>query len=170
MGKKAQLEIKESVSELEKELRKQGSLSREKRIRCLLFIKTGKFKTRQALAVYLGIHIRTMERWINKYKMAGISQMLYDEPKQRQSKIITEQIHNGLEERVNDAHNPFLGYWDAQIWVQQTYGVNIKYQRIREYLIKHFKTKIKTPRKSHVKKDMQAENAFLKTADSIQRP
>ena len=170
MGKKAQLEINESDLELEKILRKQRSLSKEKRVRCLIYIKTGRFKTRQALAVYLGIHKRTMERWINKYKMGGIIQMLYDEPKQRQSKIITDQIHNGLEERVNDGHNPFLGYWDAQRWVQQTYGVDVKYQRIREYLIKHFKTKIKTPRKSHVKKDMQAENAFLKTTDSIQRP
>ena len=170
MGKKAQLEINESASELEKILRKQRILTGEKRIRCLLYIKTGKFKTRQELSEYLGIHKRTMERWINKYKMGGIDQMLYDESKLRQSKIITDQIHKGLEKRVNDGHNPFLGYWDAQRWVHQTYGLDIKYQRIREYLIQHFKTKIKTPRKSHVKKDKQAENAFLKTADGIQRP
>jgi len=30
-------------------------------------------------------------------------------------------------------------------------------------MIKHFKTKLKSPRKSHYKKDQQAVNAFLKT-------
>jgi transposase len=56
-----------------------------------------------------------------------------------------------------------LGYWDAQNWVEQEYGVVVKYQRIREYLIQHFKTKPKTPSKSHYKKDVEAEKAFLKT-------
>ena len=151
-------------------IRKQKTLTKQNRIRCLLYIKTGKFKTRQELSDFLGIHKRTMERWISKYKTGGIEQMLHDESKLRESKIITPQIHEGLEKRVKDVQNPFLGYWDAQNWVHQTYGLDIKYQRIREYLIQHFKTKIKTPRKSHVKKDKQAEKAFLKTADRIEGP
>jgi hypothetical protein len=64
---------------------------------------------------------------------------------------------------VNDSHNPFLGYWDAQQWVVEQYGVEVKYQRIREYLIQHFSTKLKVLRKSHYKKDDDAEKAFLKT-------
>ena len=54
-------------------------------------------------------------------------------------------------------------YWDAQKWVFDKYGVEIKYQRIREYLIQHFGTKLKVPRKSHYRKDVEAEKAFLKT-------
>ena len=84
------------------------------------------------------------------------------------SKIITPIIHQGLEQKVNDPHNPFPGYWEAQDWVQQEYGIEIKYQRIREYMIQHFKTKIKSPRKSHIKKDKQAEEAFLKTTKHVQ--
>jgi len=89
--------------------------------------------------------------------------MLLDKPKNKRSKIITTEIHQGLEQRAKDPQNPFRGYWDAQNWVKREYGVEIKYQRIREYLIKHFKTKTKSPRKSHIKKDKQAEEAFLKT-------
>lgn len=163
MGKKANLDITESVLELTKLLAKQKTLKTEKRLKSLLAIKSSKFETRQGVANYVGVHIRTLERWINNYKIGGIDQMLLDKPKNKTSKIITPTIHNGLRERVNDAHNPFLGYWDAQNWVKQEYGVDIKYQRIREYLIQHFKTKLKTPRKSHYKKDEQAEKAFLKT-------
>lgn len=163
MGKKATLDITESVSELKKLLLKQKTIKGEKRIKCLLDIKNSKFDTRQELADYLLVHIRTLERWVSDYKDGGVVLMLNDRPKNKQSKIITPAIHKGLEQRVNDPHNPFLGYWDAQNWVMQEYGIDVKYQRIREYLKQHFRTKLKTPRKSHYKKDEEAEKAFLKT-------
>ena len=43
--------------------------------------------------------------------------MLSDKPKNKQSKIITIEIHQGLEQSVNEPQNPFLGYLDAQNWV-----------------------------------------------------
>lgn len=167
MGKKSQFNVQESLAELQKMLSKCNSLKEEKRVRCLMAIKSAKFETRKELADNFGIHIRTLERWLNSYKSGGISEMLTDKPKNKQSKIITQEIHLGLEKRVNDPQNPFLGYWDAQDWVKKEFGVEIKYQRIREYLIQHFRTKTKSPRKSHIKKDKQAEEAFLKTPKHV---
>ena len=163
MGKRAYLHITETVSELKKLRAKQKSLKREKRIECLMAIKSGKFETRQDLADFLGVHIRTQERWLNSYVSGGTVQMLEDKPRNKGSKIITPAIHKGLEQRVNDSHDPFLGYWEAQCWVREQYGIEVNYHRIRTYLIQHFSTKLKTPRKSHYKKDEQAEKAFLKT-------
>jgi len=167
MGKKAYLFVQESLPELQKMLVKRKSLKEEKRVRSLIAVQSAKFETRQELADNLSIHIRTLERWLNSYKSGGIGEMLTDKPKNKQSKIISQEIHLGLEKRVNDPHNPFLGYWDAQDWVKKEYGVEIKYQRIREYLIQHFLTKTKSPRKSHIKKDKQAEEAFLKTPKHV---
>ena len=163
MGKVAYLDITESLIELKELASKQKTLKGEKRVRSLIYIKQNKFKTRQEVSDFLGVHIRTLERWIHNYKSAGIGQMIYDRPKNKQSKIITPEIHKGIEQRVNDPNNPFLGYWDAQEWVNEKYNVQVKYQRIREYLKQHFKTKLKAPRKSHYKKDVEAEEAFLKT-------
>ncbi len=84
-------------------------------------------------------------------------------PQTRRSKIVTDQIHEALAQRVNSSSNPFLGYWEAQAWVEQEYGVQMTYHWIRKYLIQHFKTKLKSPRKSHNKKEEQAIEAFLKT-------
>ncbi|MDA3904695.1 MAG: winged helix-turn-helix domain-containing protein [Bacteroidales bacterium] len=163
MKKPQELSIKESLSELKKLRLSQPSLYKRKRVDCLIYIKNGKFNTRKELANYLGVHIRTQERWITKYKSRGILFMLQDEPKNTSSKIITQEIHQGLEARVQSSESPFLGYWDAQDWVNQQYGVYIKYHWLRKYLIQHFKTKLKSPRKSHYKKDEQAIEAFLKT-------
>ena len=163
MGRIASLDISESLIELKELVSKQTTLKGEKRVKSLIYIKTKKFKTRQEVSASVGVHIRTLERWLETYKLFGIDQMISDKPKNKQSKIITSEIHLGLSQRVNDPLNPFLGYWDAQIWVNETYGIEIKYQRIREYLKQHFKTKLKSPRKSHYKKNVEAEKAFLKT-------
>ena len=116
------------------------------------------------MADYLNISPKTSERWTTKYINNGVEGLLSDKPKVLHSRIITPEIHKGLEAKVNSSTDPFLGYWDAQNWVNQTYGVEVKYHLLRHYLIQHFKTKLKSPRKSHYKKDEQAEKAFLKTS------
>jgi transposase len=143
MSKAKEFTIQESVSEL---------------------IKSNRFKTRKSLTDYLGITTRTGERWTQKYKTKGIEGLLSDAPKKLKSRIITPEIHQGLSKRVNSSEDPFLGYWDAVQWVQNQFGVDVQYHNLRRYLIQHFKTKLKTPRKSHYKKDDKAVDAFLKTS------
>ena len=62
MGKKSDLLIKESVLELKNIVKRQKSLRSLKRINCLLFIKKSKFETRQKLADYLGVYLRTQSQ------------------------------------------------------------------------------------------------------------
>jgi len=52
----------------------------------------------------------------------------------------------------------------AQQWVRDNFGLEIKNNTLRTYLMQHFKTKIKAPRKSHYKKDDQTIEAFFKTS------
>lgn len=167
MKKAIDIEIIESLSELKKLRTKQPTLLRQKRIDCLIHLKTSKFKTRQELATHLGIHIRTQERWLTKYREGGIALFLTNLPNNRPSKIITPEIHKALESRVNSSETPLLGYWEAQQWIEEEFAVKIKYHWLRKYMVTHFKTKLKSPRKSHYKKDEQAIEAFLKTAKDV---
>lgn len=169
MGKRAEIVIKESLSTLKILKRKQRSIRKEKRVYALICLKEATFGTRKQLANHLGVHVRSIEKWVAQYDENGIDDLVRTKPKRKGSKIITSQIHEGLEGRVKDSHNPFLGYWDAQQWVKEQYGVEVNYHRIREYLIKHFKTKVKRPRKGHVQKEPQAEEAFFKTALYLRR-
>jgi len=77
--------------------------------------------------------------------------------------VINSEIHKALAVKLNDSEEPLLGYRDAVLWVNNKYDLEIKYNTLRTYLIRHFKTKLKSPRKSHYKKDEQAIEAFLKT-------
>lgn len=160
MGKKAELSISESIEKLEKLYSRQATLQKQKRVLALLRIKRQDDSTREDLANYLGVHIRTLERWIKSYKQGKIAGLVTDLPRRTGSKIITPEIHRGLQDRVNSQKNSFKGYWDAQRWIEKEYGVKVKYQRVREYLIQYFGTKVKTPRKSHVNKDDGAVALF----------
>ena len=163
MGKKAVLEIKESVKELERLKKKQKTLGFQKRLMALQHIALKKHDTRNELANYLGVHIRTLERWMAIFKQGGISELLARKPRRKGSKIITKEMHLGLQERLTDPKKSFKGYWDAQRWIKTQYGIDVKYQLLRAYLIKHFETKVKTPRKSHIKKDERAVVLFKNT-------
>ena len=77
--------------------------------------------------------------------------------------IIPQEVHEGLAKKVHGSNNPFLGYWDVVLWVKENYQIEIKYNTLRTYLIRNFKTKLKEPLKSHYKKDEQAIEAFKQT-------
>jgi transposase len=169
MGKKATSEVKESLAELKRVRARQKTMRGEKRVLALIHIKTGRYATRGKLAEGLGVHIRTLERWMRQYAEDGIDAMLADMPRPKPSKIITDEMREGLRQRVNDPTAPFLGYWEARQWVLKEYGTDVSYHWLRAYMIKHFSTKVKRPRKSHVKKDPEAMEAFFKTPVRAER-
>jgi len=162
MGRISTLEVKESILELKKLQKQQKTVKAEKRILCLLFLKTNKFTTQTLLAESLAISRQSLVRWLSLYRKAGIQGILLEPSRNKPSKIITPEIHQGLSEKVQEATSPLLGYLDAQRWVEEKYGVKVKYHWLRVYMIKHFKTKLKVPRKSHIKKDEKAITTFLK--------
>ena len=164
MGKYKEFKVKESVQELKMLLSKQIKPRNISRIQSLLLLKEKRFKTRQELSNYLGVHKRTMEKWLSKYKDGGISEMLIPVIVKRESNLITSSIHKELKKRLEDSHKGFLSYVHAHQWVNQKFGVKVKYHSLRNYMINKFGTKIKRPRKSHLNKDPNAEETFLKTS------
>ncbi|MFT4535270.1 MAG: transposase [Saprospiraceae bacterium] len=163
MRKYSKLVVNESAEELKILLRKQTKSKNIDRLRSLLFIKLNKFITRQELADYLGYHIRTMERWLSKYGEGGLDKMLLAERLERKSHLVDSKVHGAISKRVNDPPTGFSSYVEVKQWLSTNYDLEIEYNTIRSYLIRNFKTKIKQPRKSHIKKDDEAVEAFFKT-------
>ena len=115
------------------------------------------------IANHLCIGYSTLKRWYRSYRINGLTAFLRVVPTGVRKSVVSKEIHEALKEKLNDSSNPLLGYWHAVLWIESTFNVSINYQTIRKYMIKHFKTKLKVPRKSHYKKDNQAIEAFLKT-------
>ena len=126
MAKPRDFIIKESVSELKSLRKNQSKFKYKVRLIWLESIVTNRFKTRKELSDYLDITPKTSERWTLKYIANGIEGLLSDAPKVIRSRIITPEIHKGLEAKLHSSTDPFLGYWDAQNWVNQMEEETIK--------------------------------------------
>lgn len=163
MARKSTIKVLESIEELNQLYKKQKNYRIRTRIKSLILIKEKKFSRQTDVSMHLGIDYATLKRWFKKYKEYGLSSLLTIESGGAKGSCISNDIHKGLEEKLQDANNPLLGYWDAVLWVNQQYGETLNYQTLRSYMIRHFKTKLKHPRKSHYKKDGQAIEAFKKT-------
>lgn len=161
MGRKSKTIIKESVPELRKLLRDQIKSKNMDRIHVLIYIKEERFATREILSQHINVTRRTIERWLSEYREGGLINMLIPDKRKRKSHLISEEIDKALEKRVMDGEQGFSSYVEAQQWIASEYNLNLKYNTVREHLIRHYKTKIKSPRKSHVKKDIAATEAFF---------
>ena len=157
-----EIEVKESLAELIKLQKKQPTLAKEKRVKALIDLVKNPTVLRGELSQRLGVDRKTLRRWLLEYKKGGINCMLEIRPKHKGSKIITPQIHAALEARVNNPRDSFKGYWDAMHWIKTEFDVDVKYHLVRKYLIKHFKTSVKRPRKSHTNKSEAAVAVFKK--------
>jgi len=163
MGIQSKIVIKESIEELQYLLKKEKNVRNLKRLNCLIFLKANKFERRQELSDYLGCHLRTIERWLSNYHSLGLQGIFYSESRNSSPSSIPSEVQLGLAQQVDNPEKGFASYVQAQQWVSDTYSIELKYNTVRQHLIKYHKTKIKTPRKSHVKKDEQAIEVFLKT-------
>lgn len=156
--------IKESLEEL-KLLRQRSPDHRIKlRVQSLMLTKENKIQTRHAIAQHMGIDKATLRRWKKTYIESGLEGLLTIRKGGKRRCYIDPSLHLALDKKLHDAEDPFMSYTEAIRWVNMNHNQTIKYQALRKYLIVHFKSKLKQPRKSHYKKDDEAIEAFKKTA------
>lgn len=163
MGMVSKLVIVESEEFLQAAFKSSKNFKIRQRIQSLLLLQQNKFKRQVDLADYLGVAHSSLKRWIKQYKTFGYESLVTLESGGNYKGVISASLHKALEAKVNDSNAPLLGYWHAVDWVKENFNENIKYQTLRSYLIRHFHTKKKHPRKSHYKKDQQALEVFKKT-------
>ena len=77
--------------------------------------------------------------------------------------VFTEQEHRRIEQKLNNPKNGLAGYIELQQWIAQEFNKDVKYNTVLKYAMKHFGSKVKVARKSHVKKDEGTVQLFKKT-------
>jgi len=161
--------VQEPLKMLKALHKKESNQKIKLRLKALIYTKENKFKTQMILATNLGVDYSSLKRWFKLYKEEGLSSYLSIKSGGNKASIITPGMHLKLQEKLHDSTDPLKGYWQAQEWVKENFDLDIKYNTLRTYLIRHFKTKVKSPRKSHYKKNDQAIEAFFKTPERIRK-
>jgi transposase len=116
------------------------------------------------LANFIGVNITTLNKWTDKYKELGLKGVLAISGGGKRSESVPGSIHKDIEKKLKDFRAPLQGYHDAVLWIKQEFGCDLKYHTVRAFMIRNFGAKLKTPRKSHYKKDEVAFETLKKTA------
>lgn len=162
MGKQVIIDIKETVEKLDLLYRSNRNFKIKRRIKSLILTKKNKFNSREQLAKYLGINVKTLYVWTKTYQDEGLDAMLTMSGGGKRREKIPNTIKDELEKKLNDSASPLQGYTDAVEWVRTKFNLQIKYHTLRSFMIVNFGTKLKQPRKSHYKKDEKAFEDFKK--------
>lgn len=163
MGKRTDIAITENLSDLRIQYTKHKDYRKKLRILSLILTKERKFKTREELSEFLGVNPKTLYAWTKVYKEFGLSEMLIISNGGKRRETVPRHIHENLKSKLNNSADPLLSYTDAVEWVKKEFNIELKYNTLRTYLIRHFGSKLKSPRKSHYKQDYQATKVFKKT-------
>lgn len=165
MSKPFPIIVKEGTKELRLLQRKSGELI-AKRLQMLIEIKkhekTGISK--RALSAIMGINHNSIVRWRKMYVKGGIDSLLkHNRCGGFKKSVLSKDEHKKIESKLKDAKNGIRGYKELLEWVKTQLNKDMKYITLLKYTQRHFGTKIKTARKSHVKKDEKVVEAFKKT-------
>lgn len=164
MSKPKQIIIKETVSILRKQLKKTSEFLRP---RLLMLLEQKKYGdegiSKRELANIIGVNHNSIQNWRNLYQSGGLQKLLSHKKTGFKPSVISKKENEGLKKVLSDPLNGIQGYKELKQWFEDNYGREIAYTTLTGYCIRNFSTKIKVARKSHIKKDEQAGEAFKKT-------
>jgi transposase len=161
-----QITVKETIPALRKLQRTHGELI-GKRLLMLIEIKkhekTGISK--RELSRITGINHNSIVKWRKLYNLSGIEPLLkHGRVGGFKKSVVSKEEHKKIAMKLNDPENGIRGYTELLEWVNKELSKDMKYITLLKYAERHFGTKIKVARKSHVKKDEEAIATFKKTS------
>jgi transposase len=159
------ISVKESLQEFRKML-KHSSEMMQPRLKMLIEMKKSGDQaiSKRELMDRVGVCSQSIHNWRSAYKQGGVEALLKNgrQGTAGRSSVFTTEEHKQIEQKLRDPKNGLAGYVELQQWVAQEFKKEVKYNTLLKYCMKHFGSKVKVARKSHVKKDEEAVKAFKK--------
>jgi transposase len=164
MSKPKPLIVKETQHELV-QLRKNSSDTKNKRLLMLIELKKekGNAISKRDLALRIGVDPNSITAWKRLYEQSGIEGIMSDGRVGFKTSVVSIEEHKKIEQKLKDPKNGIRGYVELLDWVKTELSKDMKYITLVKYAERHFESKIKVARKSHVKKDDQAVETFKKS-------
>lgn len=160
MANRITIEVKESSEELRLLWRKASAAIRP-RIRMLLLIQSGITRSKD-LAAKTGMSTDAIAQWKRRYSIEGLQGLIREGRGGSRNCPLTEEQMAQLGQRLSNTKEGFTSYGEALQWLNETFGVEMKYQAANKFLKRNFRTRLKVGRKVHAQKDPVSEAAFKK--------
>lgn len=165
MSKAKIIRIKESLKEL-KQLQRDQPLTIIKRLNMLIELKKNGVNgiSKRQLSKLIGVDPNSIQKWRTLYIKEGIKGIISHGRIGFKPSLITKVEHKKIEHKLKQPKNALRGYKELMRWIKDELGKELKYTTVVEYSKRHFGSKIKVARKSHILKDEEALATFKKTS------
>lgn len=157
--------IKESESQI-KNLIKSSNAMIGKRLYALLVFKRNEKSgiSKRQVADEVGVNHNSIQTWRASYIEGGIQALMTHSNIGYKPSKINKKQEKALKIKLSDESNGIVGFNELLDWFDKKFKTEINYKTFHGFVVRKFNAKIKVARKSHVKKDPEAVEAFKKTS------
>ena len=127
MANKFQVEIQETLEELEHRLERAITAVSKEKLLLLYWIATKKIKTREELARMLKRDESTIYRWLKTYKQGGITSLLTVKKAPGKTPHIPPEVREKLIKKLQQPEGE-TSYSKLQLWLEKECAIKVSYQ------------------------------------------
>jgi transposase len=120
------------------------------RLQRLYLLASGQAQTRQDVAQLLGVHRKTIGRWLALSEAGGLDTLLALYVPAGKPLSLPPAVLAAIEQALRQPAG-FASYEALRQWVQQTYHLDVNYHTLYTIVRTRCKAKLKVPRPSHPK-------------------
>jgi transposase len=162
MPKKIAIVVVEDIDFLEKSLSKFHESLKKDRIKTLIYVKTNQYFFQSDIAKKLGRTEKTVRNWLNDYSKNGFSGLLQVRSGGNNTRTISDAMILSIEKKITDVKTTITSYVELKLLLEEELNQEIDYGALYSHCRRKYKSKLKVARKSHYKKDENAEAFFKK--------
>jgi transposase len=131
-------------------------------VQALYLLKLKKVKTIQELAQNLGRDRTTVQRWLRRYRIGGISELLEQQVRSGRKPEIPQWAIQALRKRLQEPEG-FHSYGEIQGWLERTLGISVSLKIVHRTVHYKLRAKLKRPRPKSLGPNPIKAEAFKKT-------
>jgi transposase len=158
-------ESEEELTSLEQRLRGRKPADR---VRMLRLLKSGTVKSLKDCAPMVGYSVIQLTRWWERYRQAGLAELLKQQKLFRLASRMTAEAWAGL--LVAMRKGDIATMEDARDYLEREWGIRYKNGKSLWWLFKKHRVKWKTGRRRHKKASAEQQAAFKKLRNLDQEP
>jgi transposase len=156
--------IRESLEELGERLRQVEQPLLKERLQVLYWLKQAHAPSISQIAVAIGRHRGTVQKWLALYQAQGLEALLVVKPTPGGgNRVIPLWAEVALAKRLLEPSNGFDSYGKVQQWLLETLGVDAQYHAVYQMTRYRLKAKLKVARPQNSKQNQAQREAFKKT-------
>ncbi|MBC1242210.1 helix-turn-helix domain-containing protein [Nostoc sp. 2RC] len=161
MSRPFKIEIAESEEELKKRLQTARLGNQKEKLQMLWWLKSGQVKEQQEIGKRLAVDTSTVTRWLQKYRLSGLSGLLEIKKAAGAKRKINDDAIAALQQELETGKG-FSSYGAIVEWLKQEHGLDIEYGTVYAWVRYRFGAKLKVPRPQSYKQDEELISEFKK--------